>query len=74
VCKRQAAGSEAAALCRAGEVETEVETALASPCRGGLCGTSNLGRSVSLLVTAEKTHDDDAGEVRLLSGLSYRLR
>jgi hypothetical protein len=34
----------------------------------------NLGPSVSILVTAEQTRDDSVGELRVLSGLSYRIR
>ena len=36
--------------------------------------TGNLGRSVSLLGTVERTRDDGATELRLLTGLAYRLR
>jgi hypothetical protein len=39
-------------------------------------GTANInvGRSVSLLLTAERTRDDQIREFRMLSGLSYRMR
>jgi hypothetical protein len=36
--------------------------------------TSNLGRSFSLLFTAERTLDDGFRELRVLTGLSYRMR
>jgi hypothetical protein len=41
-----------------------------------LSGTAsvNLPGSVSLLMTAERTRDDDARELRLLAGLTYRIR
>ncbi len=34
----------------------------------------NLGRVIALLVTVERTIDDDARELRLLSGITYRFR
>ncbi len=36
--------------------------------------TINVGRSVSLLLTAERTVDDQFREFRMLSGMSYRMR
>jgi hypothetical protein len=41
-----------------------------------LTGTASiyLGRSMALLVTADRTHDTGASEFRVLSGISYRFR
>lgn len=42
--------------------------------RFGGTSTINLGRVVSLLFTAERTHDDDVHELRVLSGITYRFQ
>ena len=36
--------------------------------------TINVGRSVSLTTTVERTRDDQVRDVRVLSGITYRIR
>ncbi len=50
-------------------VETRPHTTRASA-----TATVNLRRSMSLLMTVERSKDDGSSELRLLSGLTYRIR
>jgi hypothetical protein len=49
-------------------VESHPETS-----RYGLSAMLHMGRLVSVIVTGEQTHDDTGSELRLFSGLTYRL-
>ena len=37
-------------------------------------GSVSMGRGISMLFTVDRTRDEAVGELRLLAGLSYRVR